>query len=274
MKKLKLFALGLLSSSLVLTSCQEDDDDVPLGPALTVEVTSATVTDGEVVIAPGENVSFTWVARRGDADLQDFTIKINGNAISGQEITNEGNDLPYLNIAASDNENYTDGVTITFSGSGSQEIEFEVVDEDGLTASQSYTITLQGPAQLSSPQSFQWVRANGNNGTGLAQFGLAWENNTATNAIVKKDGSVTLVKLSASDWALSGVAELSAAIDAQTDIGDYRGISVVSDRTYTDEYLGVRFNDKVYILRINNSTVTGSSPNFTFTVNGDFKAEQ
>ena len=131
MKKLKLFALGLLSSGLLLTSCQKDEDEA-VGPDISVMVNGAAAQDGKVSVAPGAALAFTWIARQGDVDLQKFEIFQDNNSLANT--TNGGNTLPYTNIKASENTTYNDGITLQASANlGTTTYGFVITDEDGLS---------------------------------------------------------------------------------------------------------------------------------------------
>src|SRR5690606_25397457 len=85
MKKMKLFALGLIGASMMMTSCADDEEDPAVGPSLTVteENSAAGVIDGKVAIEPGDSLHFEWTARDGDARLQTLVIEINGVKAGG-----------------------------------------------------------------------------------------------------------------------------------------------------------------------------------------------
>ena len=106
MKKLKLFALGLIGASMFMTSCADDDSEDPVvGPTLTVteENSEEGVVSGKVEIAPGDSLYFQWDARAGDAKLKTFEIELDGKSLS--VVTEEGNDLSD-DIKSASNERY------------------------------------------------------------------------------------------------------------------------------------------------------------------------
>lgn len=276
MKKLKLFALGLLSSGLVLTSCQKDEDE-DVGPIISVTTTSGDViasADAEVKVTPGAEVTFNWEARRGDSDLQDFEVSLDGTSIA--VTTNGGEQLPYENISASDNSIYTDGITISAPPiQGSREYTFKITDENGLTASRAVTITTEPETtDLAAAEDFTWTRVGGTAAVGLAQFGLKWESNSQTSAIVTKDDATKMVNLGSAAWtSISTVEGLDAAIVAAAELAQYTGVSVTQDGTY-DDVLGVRKSDgTIYMLHVTSGDVQTSGAGTTVTIDGQYRTE-
>ncbi|MGB0176614.1 MAG: hypothetical protein ACPF9D_05570 [Owenweeksia sp.] len=273
MKKLKLFALGLLSSGLLLTSCQKDEDE-DIGPILSVttETSAGTTSEAAITVEPGASLRFLWEARRGDADLQDFELYIDG--VSSVLQTEEGEDLPYKNIAAADNSIYKDGVNFTAaSAPGTREYRFVVTDEKGLSASQTITVTTApGTTPLTASQPFTWTRVGGTPAVGLDQFGLKWESNTGTSAIVTKDAASKMVNLGSAAWTgISTVEELDAAINNSSELAQYTNVSVQADGTY-DDVLGVKLsNGTVFMLHITDGDVTTGGTGTTVQIDGDFR---
>lgn len=142
MKKLKLFALGLLSSTVLLTSCSEDDDDNP-NPVLTVEEVTQSATSGSVTVAPNTALELKWNARKEGtgAELKTFAISNQGvNTITPIPTSNAGNDFPY-DIANADDDQYIDFISIN-SGSnlGLTTWTFTVTDKDGKSATATFSV--------------------------------------------------------------------------------------------------------------------------------------
>lgn len=271
MKKLKLLALGLLSSSVMLTSCADDNEENPIGPSLSVTEDTQGATNGEVDIAVGSTFSFSWDARKGDADMDMFTIEIDGVPIA--ETTDGGNTLPY-ELSGSDEDLYTDGITFTASAVSSRDYTFIVEDKDGMTVSRTITVNVvAGTTPLASAEAFTWQRVSGAAGTGLDQFGLKWTNNSSTSAIVMTESGSKMVNLNASAWSSITTKEaLMAAVDGGTALSQYTGVSVQQSGTY-DDVLGVKKTDGTYyLIHITDGTVTNTGGgNFTYKIEGDYK---
>jgi len=275
MKKLKLFALGLIGvSTLTLTSCTDDDDDVAIGPEISVESAAVVNNDGNYEIAVGESITFNWVARKGDADLEYFTVEDgSGNTPAGAQ-TDAGEDLPIDNLSGGNETTYSDSWTNSPNAAGTYTYSFVVRDEDGLEDEETVTIEVSD-GELSAAKAFTWERDGGDPGTGLDQFGLAWENNTAANAIVKTDAAAKMVILASSDWTdITTVDDLMDAVDNGNGVADYRGISVQQDASY-DDVLGVKLNDgKYFLIHVTNGVVTTGGSGTTITVDGEYKENE
>ncbi len=138
MKKLKLFALGLMgASTLFLTSCEEDDDSTALGPVLTVTESTVGISGGAISAAPGSTLQFEWDARKGDVNLSTFSITVNGVEVSAT--TDNGNVLPY-SVGIGEKTNYTDGISFTPQAPGTY--VFKATDKDGLSKSVSVMVSV------------------------------------------------------------------------------------------------------------------------------------
>ena len=268
MKKMKLFALGLIGASMMMTSCADDDDPV-VGPSLVVNETNSAdgVVDGKVSIEPGDSLHFEWTARDGDAKLETFVIEINGVKAGGL-VTDEGNELDD-NIKSSDNETYQDGVMIIGNAGV---YTFTITDRDGETDMVEIEVTVEAATTpLSSEQSFTWERMGGSAGTGLAQFGLKWTSNSSTSAIIAEDAATVFVELPASAWtSITTKEDLAAAITAATPITTYEGISVTQSGTY-DVVLATMTGTDVYIMHVTEATVTTGGSGTDITIDGMYK---
>ncbi len=268
MKKMKLFALGLIGASMMMTSCADDDEDPAVGPSLTVteENSAAGVVDGKVNTS-ADSLYFKWDTRAGDAKLETFEISKDGGP-SFNVITENGNDLDD-NIKSSDNESYQDGVKFATSAGV---YTFKVTDRDGETSSVDIEVTIDpGTTPLSAEQSFTWERMGGSAGTGLAQFGLKWTSNSSTSAIIAEDAATVFVELPASTWTSITTKEgLAAAITAATPITTYEGISVTQSGTY-DVVLATMTGTDVYIMHVTEATVTTGGSGTDITIDGMYK---
>jgi hypothetical protein len=274
MKKIQLFALGLLGASMFLTSCEDDTNDDGLAPTLNmVELTSGEVS-GDITISLGQSLVFTWDSRKGDVDLESFDVDVTGvNAPTNIPTSNQGNSFPY-DIANADDENYVD--TLVFNNAalntGVTNYSFNVTDRDGLSKEVSFTVTVEsGTTALSAAQSFTWTRVGGAAGTGLAQFGLAWTSNSATSAIVTTGANTTMVALSASAWSsITTQEDLADAIANGTAVTEYRGVSATANGTY-DDVIAVDNNGALFLLQVQNGAVSTGGAGTTITIDGEYK---
>jgi len=105
---------------------------------------------------------------------------------------------------------------------------------------------------LEGPEYLTWYRL-GSTTTGLAEFGLKWYANRAEiHAQITKDGADKMVLLSTENWdTFTTKAEVTAAIDAATDIETYTGINLTAAKIETGmNVLGVKYNDMYYIINL------------------------
>lgn len=276
----KLFTIGLLATGLLFTACNDDDDDdfdPVLGPNLSVsELNTNTSGGGDLLIQQGESLKFAWSAEEGAENLDQFAVSITGaNPVIPIPTSTEGNDFPY-DIDGSDDEQYQDTLIFIQAGTnvGVTNYTFTVTDDDGAQTSVSYDVTVEAPSNLATFD-FTWMREGGNPGTGVEQFGLAWNSNTSANAIVKEDEATLFVELTADDWTnIQTQAALTEAIidanDAGSEVIEYVGVSSEQDGTY-DDYLGVLFDGEPYILHIQEGDVETGTVGTTITIMGEYR---
>lgn len=271
MKKLKLFALGLIGASMFMTSCADDSDEDPVGPTLTVteENSEEGVVSGKVEIAPGDSLYFQWDARAGDAKLKTFEIELDGKSLS--VVTEEGNDLSD-DIKSASNESYQDGVMFYAGNSeGTNVYTFIVTDRDGESETVDIEVNVKNPStDLSAEQSFQWKRVGSAAGTGLDQFGLKWESNSSTAAIIATSAADKFVELPTSAYSVTTKEELVLAITNATAITKFEGVSSQASNSNLNIVLATMVGTDVYIMKLVSSTVaTGAST--TITIDGMYK---
>lgn len=159
MKKLKLFALGLLGASMFLTTSCEDDDpaDDPTTPMPTLTVRAITfdqnVENGDIVIAPNTEVAFAFnvIKAGGGKDLDRVAITQSGaNSLNPLPQTNQGNDFVngVLSLSGNDETQYIDTLVIpaaAFANIGVTTYVIEAVDNDGLRVTRTIQVDVQQP---------------------------------------------------------------------------------------------------------------------------------
>lgn len=276
MKKRNLFTLGMVGAMMILTTACSDDEgeDDPIGPRLDVTEVASGTDSGELTITQGQPVSFEWDARSGETNLQTFSVAVNGsNAVSPLPETNEGYALPYTISSAEDNL-YVDGIIFTNGGNniGTTDYTFTVTDGIGLSATVTFTVNvISASSTLSNPSNFEWTRIGGANGTGLAQFGLQWTDNSTNNAIVAISGDTEMYALPESAWNdITTQEELASAIASATSISQYTNVSVTESGTYND-VLGVMHNETAYLINVQQGTVSTGPLGTTINILGQYK---
>ncbi len=147
MRKLKSFVLSLLSVlSVFIASCSKEGEKDRNPPILILRENNIGISDGKngrIDATTETDLAFSWEARKGDADLEDFDIAIDGVSISKQ--TNNGNTLPYK-ISNADDEIYKDGITLNLGTSmGDKVYSFTVTDKKDLNDKATITVKVTAP---------------------------------------------------------------------------------------------------------------------------------
>ena len=276
MKKRQFFTLALMGAALIFTtSCSDDEgDDDPLGPALSVsELTSASV-GGDIEATPSTDLVFAIEARKGENDLDQFTLSQSGvNVVNPLPATYNDRNFPYEFPNANDNV-YQD--TIAFDAGlnfGITSYTFTVTDDAGMSSSVTFDVNVESETtDLSSPNPFTWTRVGGAAATGLAQFGLKWELNTGGFAIVAINTGTTMVQLPSAAWTNITTQEgLEEAIENGNPITVYDDVSTTQGATYDDVLAVSTAGGMNYLLHITSSTVTTSNAGTTITISGASK---
>ncbi len=163
MKKLAL-ALVCLVSVAFFASCDPEDIENP-EPTIAILAEEGYLVDGSVI---DMNVEYPYgfVAASNPLTMKNLTrlVVVCGEttlcdtAISGTEFTYRGS----IYFTNEDSRDLYDA-----------EIIATVYDEAGKTNSASLKLQIDEESELEASP-FQWIRANGADGTGLADFGLQW----------------------------------------------------------------------------------------------------
>ncbi len=121
------FFVALAAVSMVFTSCEDEE---ALEPEISFFSGDGLIT-GDATIKVGETASFSWQAEKGDANLSEFTIRLNNEDVPG---------FPNSDI---EKDQYEDTWDTTLYTAGEYTFTFIVEDKDGLTASESITVTVE-----------------------------------------------------------------------------------------------------------------------------------
>jgi hypothetical protein len=129
MKKLSfLTVLILLAFAGFFTGCEDTTE--PVGPEL--QFFGGDYIDEDVTVEPGAVLEFSWSATKGDANLASFTIERDNIPLAGYPDT----DIP--------NDNYQATVSLEAPlNEGAYVYKFTVTDNDDLSASESFIITVE-----------------------------------------------------------------------------------------------------------------------------------
>lgn len=263
MKKL-FMALVCLVSVAFFASCDPDPVITNPEPAISVLDAEGYIQDGDVIDL---DVDFLYGFRcASNAETQEelarlviicsseafeSDVLLCDTAISGTEFVYEGS----LYIEAKEIIGEAEIIATVTDAAGKfnkASIKFSINYDDSLVA-----------------VPFQWVRANGADGTGLAELGLKWTTNRVSAVIEPVEGAV-LYSVPAEKWdEITTEAELDALFSdggAAEAIKDYRGVSCDASHTY-DDVIATWYDGYYYLIHITKCTVS----RWTFTIEGEWK---
>jgi hypothetical protein len=129
MKKLSFLTVLILMAFIgFFSGCENTTEKV--GP--TLEFFGGNYIDENVTVEPGGVLAFSWLATKGDGNLASFTIERDGVTLAGYP----DEDIP--------NDNYQATVQLEApQNEGAYVYKFTVTDKNDLTASKSFTITVE-----------------------------------------------------------------------------------------------------------------------------------
>jgi hypothetical protein len=88
MKRSRNIVITLLLVVLLIPACNRQKEP-------SVELQNGRFVTGNVEIVPGGVLLFKWIAEKGEADLESFTIRVNGDDVPGYPNTSIDPDLYY-----------------------------------------------------------------------------------------------------------------------------------------------------------------------------------
>lgn len=158
---------------------------------------------------------------------------------------------------------------------GSAEIIATVTDAAGKTNKASIKLDLNEDDSLETT-TFEWIRANGADGTGLAEFGLQWTRNVSSrfDAVIEPitNERVTMYSVPAEKWDEVVTATDKAALFSDGGVAeviqDYRGISVDATHDY-DVVIATLYNEEYHLIHITKCIV--EERYYVFTITGEAK---
>lgn len=267
MKKL-FMALVCLVSVAFFASCDPDPVITNPEPAISVLETEGYIQNGDVIDL---DVDFLYGFRcASNAETQEelarlviicsseafeSDVLLCDTAISGTEFVYEGS----LYIEAKEIIGEAEIIATVTDAAGKfnkASIKFSINYDDSLVA-----------------VPFQWVRANGADGTGLAELGLKWEKNLKdVYAVIEPVEGAVLYSVPAEKWdEITTEAELDALFSdggAAEAIKDYRGVSCTASHTYND-VIATWYEGYYYLIHVTKCTV--AERGWYFTIEGEWK---
>ena len=145
-------------------------------------------------------------------------------------------------------------------------IEGKVTDVAGEIATATITLTINTPDVLEETP-FEWRRDGGADGTGLAEFGLEWKTNTATNAVITPLEGAKLVELDAEVWNTTVTPADKAKVFSELPVGQssFNKVSVTAANQDYDIVLATVYNGENHLIHVTHSTANQRSWHFSIT---------
>lgn len=245
-----------------ITGCEED----PNPPQITINGGANATIDKMTIDSLAIPIYIT-----GESSLN--TVKISALYPNGSE-------YPMRNILF---ERFTESHedTIRYSDLPSDFLKFTKLmvfasSNNGVTRTKSVPFIFSNFGQLlPNPEPLEWIRIGVNDGQGLNEFGLFWDNRITDDfaSIQKKPETAKFCRLNASDWLTALTEEaMWAAIEGAEPINAFNDISTEQDKTY-NEVLGVKLNSTTYyMLHITRTKVeTQSGLGKVVTITGEYQ---
>ncbi|NQX81461.1 MAG: hypothetical protein HRT66_05640 [Flavobacteriaceae bacterium] len=273
---MKKFNLTLVCFVLVISqlfvSCESDE----LLADATISFSTSGTVSGDAEIAPGQEFTIELTAKKGDDNMEYFTLKRDADNIPAYTITgfksSDGTERP-VELKKDDEDLFSITITMTSEVNvGDYEYFFTVLDKDeNVLAENSITLTVKEPTtSLAEAIDFEFKRIAGADATGMEVYGLAWTTNSETSAIIKKDAD-KLVILSLENWNdITTQEALKLAVDNANGLDTFEDVSATASSS-TNYVIATKKDDSYYILKILNSTVTTSEAGTTITISGQSK---
>ncbi|MBR5650809.1 MAG: hypothetical protein IKW93_01125 [Bacteroidales bacterium] len=266
MKKLSSLLLVAAAALFAFTSCNQDPlvTIVPNEPTLTYTIGESNTMTGtitaqyDVILSETFTLEFTEaIETLGNVTSYDFktVAYTEAEGITSDLYKIDFDDYKWLTASVA---RLIKSVKITVAGKeyGSTFVEIPVTVVDESLAKSTFT----------------WERTGGQQGTGLAQFGLEWKQNVKDiNCVITPMTGVKLVDLTGTynfnDF--TTYTEVKNAINNATGIEEYKKISATSSKTY-NEVIGTYYNGVYYLLNITKGTVESLDAGTHITITGDY----
>ena len=157
---------------------------------------------------------------------------------------------------------------------GIEKIDIHVETINGVQASTTVDVVIIKTIPLKESE-FTWQRTGATPGTGLEQFGLEWNSNTATNIVVTPAYGTTLVQFAdVEKWnTITTLEELIEAFEAETPIDKFEEIPSKDDTLEFNYVIATKKADGTYYL-INPTKRVFLNSSYTRIVTGGYKFEE
>ena len=246
MKKLAL-ALVCLVSVAFFASCTQPQGQ----PTIAVLVEEGYVKNGDVVdLGTDFNFGFVMAANtQTNKQLATLIVKADDDVLDSISI--QGTEYTYRQTLKYEVSRDIIGESI---------ITAIVTDAAGETATTSLTLSINEPAQPLISRTFTWNRHGGEDGTGLAEFGLKWTRNLskAIYAIIEPVEGATLYKFDPAVWDATTTDVEKAALFSEATPADpqqWKEFNVAGATTQEfNVVLGTAYNGEYHLMHITKGT--------------------
>ena len=259
MKKLAL-ALVCFASVAFFASCQQEITNPE--PAISVITDEGFVKNGDVVdveqtIVYGFQMASNSQTKKELKQLSVATYFINLEGV--EELQEE----EIVSLAGKTEYRYVDTVyyeVTTREVMGSIKTVATVTDVDGKINTATLNLSLNQPAHPLMARTFTWNRHGGDDGTGLAEFGLKWERNLskAIYAIIEPVEGATLYRFDPTVWDATTTDVEKAALFSEATPADpqqWKEFNVAGATTQNfDVVLGTVYNGEYHLMHITKGT--------------------
>lgn len=251
MKKFALAFLCLVGLAC-FTSCNPDE----LEPTMSL-INEAGYVSGDITANAGDTLIFGFDAKATGVNvLNHFELKINEQVAVDSTFSS----LTFSYVAG----------YICPNVAGVYTFEATVTDVIGLTATQSFVVTVE--ANALEAVDFTWERVGAANGTGLEEFGLSWiANNKEVFASIRPVEGCTLYGFSNVDFAEITTEAAKAALFVEAEeIERIHEVSADATADY-DLVYGTNYNGEFHLIHITHATVSVATEGTTIVINGQAK---
>ena len=266
MKKLAL-ALVCFASVAFFASCQQEITNPE--PTISVITDEGFVKNGDVIDVEQTIVYGFQMASNSQTkkELQQLRLSTTFVDLEGNESTPEEE---IISLVGNTEYRFADTVyyEITREIIGTIKTVATVTDVDGKVNTATLTLNLNQPAQELVVTPFEWRRDAGGDGTGLAEFGLQWTNNTTTNAIIKPLEGAILYRFTNSEVWSNTKTDLDKAelfSELPVSIAQFTDVSVTAASQTYDIVLGTTYNGENHLIHVTGSTANQRSWHFSIT---------
>ena len=270
MKKLGIYFMMLAMMAVTFVGCGDKDEPNPpvitMPSSITIDMSDLNALEVNVAVTSADEelvsvkvfIEMTVAGAPTTIDLETITFESKEKAWTKTYTIADFNEELLGNVP--------EGVTLAFC------IEAKAETTEASKSAPITIIPKDVPpidTPLEGPLSFTWNRKGSADGTGLAQFGLAWTSNTPAYIVITHLPGAKLVVLEPNDWtALATKEALAAAVEAGTGVEKWEAIPTKATFNYV---IATKTADgKYYLLNPTERTISPSDPGDR-TVTGQYK---